>query len=152
MNCCSNKNINNENICINCGVIHGYKYVHEDIIRDYNLNISNMLYYKKAIYRRKKFLYKKCLHIEEINNNILLFFYKSLEDIRKLYKLKRISMTKYLNSTYNFYCNNSLIIHQPIFENKRIIDFNDNIIEILEKNYLNYPYVKKDEENDYIYL
>ena len=92
------------------------------------------------------------MHIREINNNILLFFDKSLEDIRKLHKLKRISMSKYLNSIYNFYCNKSLIIYQPIFENKKIIDLNDNIIEILEKNYLNYPYVKKDKEDDYIYL
>ena len=107
------------------------------------MNISNMLYYKQSIYRRKKYLYKKCLHIKEINNNILLFFDKSLEDIRKLYKLKRISMSKYLNSIYNLYCNKSLIIYQPILENKKIIDLNDNIIEILEKNYLNCPYVKK---------
>ena len=26
MECCKNKNVNNENICINCGIIHGYKY------------------------------------------------------------------------------------------------------------------------------
>ena len=152
MECCANKNINNENICINCGVIHGYKYVHEDVFIHFNMNISNILYYKQSIYRRKKYLYKECLQIKKIKNNILLFFDKSLEDIRKLYKLKRIPMSKYLNSIYNFYCNKSLIIYQSIFENKKIIDLNDNIIEILEKNYLNYPYVKKDEEDDYIYL
>ena len=95
MNCCNNKDINNENIYINCGVIHGYKYVHADIFRNYNMNISNMLYYKKFIYRKKKYLYKKCLHIKEINNNALLFFDESLEDIRKLYKMKRISIAKY---------------------------------------------------------
>ena len=61
-----------------------------------------MLYYKKSIYRRKKYLYKQCLHIKEINNNILLFSDKSLEDIRKLYKMKRISIAKYLNSIHNF--------------------------------------------------
>ena len=91
------------------------------------------------------------LAFKEINNNILLFFDNSLEDIRKLYKMKRISISKYLNSIYNFYCNKSLIDYQPIFEKRKIIDLNDNIIEILEKNYLNYPYVKKDKD-DYFYL
>ena len=123
MNFCSlsNKNINNENICINCGVMHGYKYVYEDVFIDFNMNISNTLYYKQSIHRRKKYLYKRCLHLKEINNNILLFFDKSLEDIRKSYKLKRISLSKYLNSIYNFYCNKNLIIYQPIFRNKKLM-------------------------------
>ena len=90
------------------------------------------------------------MHIREINN-LLLFFDNSLEDIRKLYKMKRISITKYLNTIYNFYCCKSKINYQPIFEKKQIIDFNDDIIEILEKQYKKYPYVKKDED-DYFYL
>ena len=56
MDCCENKNItckNHENICINCGVIHDYKYVNEISFRDYNMNISNILFYKKTIYKRK---------------------------------------------------------------------------------------------------
>ena len=68
-----------------------------------------------------------------MNNNILLFFDKSLEDIRKLYKMKKISIAKYLNSIYNLHCNKAGINYQPIFEKKEIIDLNDNIIEILEK-------------------
>ena len=50
MECCENKNItykNYENVCINCGVIHDYKYINEISFRDYNMNISNMLFYKK---------------------------------------------------------------------------------------------------------
>ena len=154
MECCDNKNItckNYGNVCISCGTIHDYRYVNEISFRDYNMNISNMLFYKKTIYKRKKYLYNKCFHIREINENIILFFDKSLEDIRKLYNMKRISISKYLNSIYNFYCDKSSIIYRPIFENKRIINLNDNIIEILEKNYLEYPYVKKDED-DYYYL
>ena len=92
MECCDNKNIgckNGENICFNCGSIIDYKYVHN--YSDYI--ISDMLYYKKSIYKRKKYLYKKFLHIKEINNNILLFFDNSLEDIRKSYKMKRISIS-----------------------------------------------------------
>ena len=154
MDCCENKNItckNCENICVNCGVIHDYNYINEVSFRDYNTNISNMLFYKKTIYRRKKYLYNKCFHIKEINENIILFFDKSLEDIRNLYNMKRISISKYLNSIYNFYCNKILINHQPILNNKKIIDLNDDIIKILEKNYLLYPYVEKNED-DYYYL
>ena len=154
MDCCENKNItckNCENICINCGVIHDYRYVNEIPFRDYNMNISNMLFYKKTIYKRKKYLYNKCFHIREINENIISFFDKSLEDIRKLFNMQRISISKYLNSMYNFYCDKSSINYKPIFENKRIIDLNDDIMKILEKNYLLYPYVEKDKD-DYFYI
>ena len=154
MECCDNKNLiykNYENVCINCGTIHNYKYVNEIPFRDYNINISNMLFYKKTIYKRKKYLYNKCFHIREINENIILFFDKSLEEIRKLFDMQRISISKYLNSIYNFYCDKSSINYKPIFNNKKIIDLNDNIMKILEKNYLLYPYVKKDED-DYYYL
>ena len=151
MECCKNKNItckNCENICINCGVIHDYRYVNEISFRDYNMN---MLFYKKTIYKRKKYLYNKCFHIREINENIILFFDKSLEQIRKLYNMQRISISKYLNSIYNFYCNKSSINYKPIFKNKRIIELNDDIIKILEKNYLLYPHYIKNED-DYYYL
>ena len=154
MDCCKDKNIifkDGENICINCGVIHDYRYVNEIPFRDYNMNISNMLFYRKTIYKRKKYLYNKCFHIREINENIILFFDICLEDIRKLYNMQRISITKYLNSIYKFYCNKSSIIYRPIFDNKKIIYLNDDIMKILEKNYLEYPYVKKDED-DYTYL
>ena len=65
--------------------------------------------------------------------------------------MKRISISKYLNSTYKFYCNKSSIDYKPIFENKKIINLNDDIIKILEKNYLEYPHFKKNED-DYYYL
>ena len=152
MDCCENKNItckDGENICINCSVIHDYRYVNEISFRDYNMNISNILFYKKTIYKRKKYLFNKCFHIKEINENIILFFDKCLEDIRKLYNMQRISISKYLNSIYNFYCDKSSIIYRPILEDKNIINLNDDIIKILEKNYLEYPYVKKNEDDIY---
>ena len=154
MECCDNKNItykNYENICINCGVIHDYKYVNEISFRDYNINISNILFYRKTIYKRKKYLYNKCFHIREINENIILFFDKSLEEIRKLYNMQRISISKYLNSIYNFYCDKSSIIYQPILNNKKIIYLNNDIMKILEKNYLEYAHYIKNED-DYYYL
>ena len=154
MDCCDNKNItckDCENICINCGTIHDYQYVNEISFRDYNMIMSNTLFYKKTIYKRKKYLYNKCFHIKEINDNIILFCDKSLEDIRKFYNMRRISISKHLNSIYYFYCNKSSISYKPIFKNKKIINLNDDIIEILKKNYLEYPHVKKDED-DYYYL
>ena len=94
----------------------------------------------------------KCFHIREINNNIILFFDKSLEEIKKLYNLKRISvLAKYLNSLYSFYCNKSFIEYKPIFDNKKILNLSNDINNILEKNYLLYPNFIKTED-DYIYL
>ena len=61
MNCCNNINIgckNYENVCINCGTIHDYEYVNEIPFRDYDMVMSNISFYKKAIYKRKKYLYK----------------------------------------------------------------------------------------------
>ena len=113
------------------------------------MNISNILFYKKTIYKRKKYLYKKCFHIKEINENTILFFDKSLENIRKLFNMQRISTSKYLNSIYYFYCNKSLIIYKPIFKSKKF-NLNDDI-KILEKNYLEYPHYIKNED-DYYYL
>ena len=106
MKCCKNKNItckNYENICINCGAIHDYQHINEVSFRDSNMNMSNMLFYKKSVYKRKKYLCNICIYVKEINDNIILFFDKSLEDIRKLYKMRRIPISKYLNSIYNFY-------------------------------------------------
>ena len=149
MDCCRNINItykNYENVCINCGAIHDYRYVNEIPFRDYNMN---KLFYKKTIYKRKKYLYNKCFHIREINENIILFFDKSLEEIRKLFNMQRISISKYLNSIYNFYCDKSLISYKPIFNNKKIIYLNDDVMKILEKNYLLYPHYIKNEDDIY---
>ena len=113
--------------------------------------MTNILFYKKTISMRKKYLYKKCLHIKEINDNTILFFDNSSEDIRKLYNMREIPISKYLNSIYYFYFNKSSINYKPIFENKKIINLNDDIIEILEKNYLEYPHFIKNED-DYYYI
>ena len=92
-----------------------------------------------------------CLHIKEINNNTILFFDNSQEDIRKLYNMKRISISKYLNSIYKFYCDKTSINYQPIFKNKIIINLNDDIIKILENDDLEYLHFIKNEDN-YYYL
>ena len=81
------------------------------------------IYYfiKKTVYKRKKYLYKKCFHIKEVNENIILFFDNSLEDIRKLFNMIRIPINKYLNSIYSFYCNKSSINYKPNFKNKKLL-------------------------------
>ena len=63
--------------------------------------------------------------------------------------MQRISISKYLNSIYNFYCDKSSIIYRPILEDKNIINLNDNIMKILEKNYLLYPHYIKNEDDIY---
>ena len=79
-------------------------------------------------------MYNKCFHIKEINEKYnIIFLIKSLEEIRKLYNMKRISISKYLNTIYNFYCNKTSINYKPIFENKKIIDLNDDIIKNIRK-------------------
>ena len=113
--------------------------------------MSKILFYKKTIHKRKKYLYNKCFHIKQINENTILFFDNSLEDIRKLYNMRRISVSKYLNSIYYFYCNKSSINYQPILKSKKVINLNDNIIKILQKNFLEYPHFIKNED-DYYYL
>ena len=64
-----NKNIackNYENVCINCGIIHDYKYVNEISFKDYNMNMLNILFYKKTIYMRKKYLYKNVYILKKL--------------------------------------------------------------------------------------
>ena len=57
MNCCDNKNITckvYENICIKCGTIHDCQYVNEISFKDYNMNMLNILFYKKNYLYEKK--------------------------------------------------------------------------------------------------
>ena len=81
MDCCDNINIGckyYEKVCVNCGTIFDYQYINEISFKDYNMNMSNILFYKKSIYKRKKYSYNMCLHIKEINDNIKLLFDNSL--------------------------------------------------------------------------
>ena len=56
MECCNNRNVickDCENICLNCSVIHDYQYVKEISSRDYNMIMSNTLFYKKLFIKEK---------------------------------------------------------------------------------------------------
>ena len=85
MDCCDNKNItckDYENICINCGTIHDYKYINEISFKDYNMNMLNILFYK-TVYMRKKYLYKNVFILEKLMKTqyyFLIILWKILEN------------------------------------------------------------------------
>ena len=86
MDCCDNKNItckNYENVCINCGTTLDYQYINEISFKDYNMNMLNILFYKKTIYMRKKYLNKKTIYMRK---NIY---------IKNVYILKNLTTTLY---------------------------------------------------------
>ena len=69
MDCCDNKNTtckDYENVCINCGIIHDYQYVNEISFKDYNMNILNILFYKKTIYMRKNIYIKNVCMLKKL--------------------------------------------------------------------------------------
>ena len=69
MESCYNKNItckDYENICINCGTIHDYQYVNEISFKDYNMNMLNILFYKKTIYMRKNIYIKNVCMLKKL--------------------------------------------------------------------------------------
>ena len=155
MECCENKNIIKEiemNFSNNCGTIHDYDWIKFDISNnDYNSTISNMLNDRRVCYKKIKYLRKR---FDYLDNNIILYLDKSLEKIKNFNKMKRIPISKYLNSLYKYYCEKSDIEYKPLI-NKNYIKLNDNILEIIDKVYNKYPFiVKVEEEYDFntIYL
>ena len=129
MDCCLDKNITkikSEYICKNCGVIHDYEYVHfnDD---DYDSILKNIIKYKKSCYKRRNYLIKKC---NRIDINIIYFLDESLEKIRLNKNMKRISINKYLNNLYKYYCKKAGIEYQELINTKNNFsideeDFND---------------------------
>ena len=144
MECCQNKNILKHKemfVCKNCATIHGYSWIEYDFkFNEYNENIYNLLKCKNIIYKRKKYLNEKYY----LDNRIILFLDESFENIRKHLKLKRFPISKYLNSIYQYYCNNGDIHHQSL-NNSKIIKLDDSIIQILDRVYLKYPHIKIEE-------
>ena len=117
MDCCKDKNIiknKSEYICSNCGVIHDYEYVHFNY-DDYNLNFDNMIKYKKSCYQRRKYLINKC---KRIDVNIIYFLDESLEKIRISKNMRRISINKYLNNLYKYYCKKADIQYTDLIDTK----------------------------------
>ena len=148
MDCCKDKNITknkSEYICMNCGVIHNYEYVHFNYDDDYNSILNNMIKYKKSCYKRGKYLITKC---KRIDINIIYFLDESVEKIRISKNMKRISINKYLNNLYKYYCKKSNIEYQDLIDTKNNFSINEeNFNEIYEK----YKYFERNED-DIFYL
>ena len=125
--------------CTNRGVIFGYTWIEYDFkFHEHDQNIYNLLKCKNTIYKRKKYLNKRY----NLDNRTILFLDESFENIRKHLKLKRFPISKYLNTVYRYYCNKVDIEYNPLTKSK-IIKLDDNIIQILDKVYLKYPYITK---------
>ena len=147
MDCCLDKNIiknKSEYICKNCATIHGYEYVHFNN-DDYDSILKNVIKYKKSCYKRRNYLIKKC---NRMDVNIIYFLDESLEKIRLNKNMKRISINKYLNNLYKYYCKKANIGYQDLINTKNNLSINEeDFNEIYEK----YKYVEKNED-DIFYL
>ena len=143
MDCCLNKNITkvkSEYICMNCSTIQGYEYVHFNN-DDYDSILNNIIKYKKSYYKRKNYLIKKC---NRMDINIIYFLDESLEKIRLDKNMKRISINKYLNNLYKYYCKKANIGYQELINTKNNFSINEeDFNEIYEK----YKYVEKNEDH-----
>ena len=147
MDCCLNKNITkikSEYICINCATIQGYEYVHFNN-DDYDSILKNIIKYKKSCYKRKKYLITKC---NRIDINIIYFLDECLEKIRINKNMKRISINKYLNNLYKYYCKKANIEYRDLIDTKNNFSINEKMFDEIYKKY---KYVEKDE-NDIFYL
>ena len=149
MDCCLDKNIikvKSEYICINCGVIHGYEYIHFNYNNDdYDSILKNIIKYKKSCYKRRNYLIKKC---NRMDINIIYFLDESLEKIRLDKSMKRISINKYLNNLYKYYCKKAGIEYRDLIDTKNNFSIDE---EDFNKIYEKYKYVEKNED-DIFYL
>ena len=149
MDCCKDKNITkvkSEYICMNCGVIHDYEYVHFNYNNDdYDSILNNILKYKKTCYKRRKYLITKC---KRIDINIIYFLDESLEKIRLNKNMIRIPINKYINNLYKYYCKKANIEYQDLIITKNNFSINE---ENFNKIYEKYKYVEKNED-DIFYL
>ena len=147
MDCCLDKSIiknKSEYICMNCGIIHDYEYVHFNN-DDYDSILKNIMKYKKSCYKRRNYLIKKC---NRMDINIIYFLDESLEKIRLDKSMKRISINKYLNNLYKYYCKKAGIEYQELIDTKNNFSIDEeDFNEIYEK----YKYVEKNED-DIFYL
>ena len=146
MDCCLDKNIiknKSEYICMNCGVIHDYEYVHFNN-DDYDSILKNIIKYKKSCYKRRNYLIKKC---NRMDINIIYFLDESLEKIRLDKNMKRISINKYLNNSYKYYCEKANIKYKDLIITKNNFSINEeDFNEIYEK----YKYVEKNDDIFYL--
>ena len=135
--CCDNKNIifTDCYVCINCGVIHEYKYIYE--ISCYgNENNLNKKFISKLFYKRMNYLNKKLYWITD--RIIIIFLNEGLEEIKNYNNYTRIPFNIYVNPIYNYYCEQSNIEYNDLIKTKNNIKLDDNEIGLLDKVYSKY--------------
>ena len=95
--CCDSKNIifTDYYVCTNCGVMHGYKYIHELSCYE-NENNLNKKFISKLFYKRMDYLSKKLYWIAD--RIIIIFLNEGLEEIKNYNKYDRIPLTNYINN------------------------------------------------------
>ena len=134
MRCCNNpklKQYNNKIFCHNC---------YKDILNPIRRDVDNT----RLKYLRKNFNY--------LHNNIILYFDRALKEIQIYKNLKKnISIPVYVNSIYNYYCKKYNIKYTPL-NNKKLINFDNNIINILNEISNDYPYLNIEDEFDRMYI
>ena len=130
--CCNNKNIifDNHYVCINCGVIHGYKFIHKISMYE-NQNNLNRNFVSKSLYKRMNSLNKKLYWITD--RAVIIFLNEGLEEIKKYNNYNRIPFNKYISPIYNHYCIRSNIKYNDLIINrKNNIKLDNNEIELLD--------------------
>ena len=137
MECCDNRNIifTDHYVCVSCGIIHRYKYIHEISCYE-NENNLNRNFISKSFYKRMNYLNKKLYWITD--RSIIIFLNESLEELKKYNNYNRIPFNKYINNIYKHYCDKSNIKYYDLIESKNNIKLNNNEIELLNKVYLKY--------------
>ena len=135
--CCKNKNIifTDYYVCISCGVIHDYKYIHEISCYE-NENNLNKKFISKSFYKRINYLNKKLYWIT--NRSIIIFLNEGLEEIKKLNNYDRIPFNKFVNPIYKYYCERKDIEYINLIKIKNNIKLNSDEITLLNDVYLKY--------------
>ena len=137
MECCNNKNIifTDYYVCVSCGIIHDYKYIHEISCYENESNLDKK-FISKSFYKRINYLNKKLYRITD--RSIIIFLSEGLEEIKKYNKYIRIPFNKYVNPIYKIYCERSNIKYNDLIKSKNNIKLNDNEINLLDKVFSKY--------------
>ena len=135
--CCDNKDVvfDNHFVCRNCGIIHGYKYIHEISCYEIENNL-NKNFISKSFYKRMNYLNKKLYWITD--RSIIIFLNEGLEEIKNYNNYNRIPFNKYINPIYKYYCEKSNIKYNDLIKSKNNIKLDNNEIELLDKIYSKY--------------
>ena len=76
---------------------------------------------------------------------------ESLKKIQTYKNLKKISNIIYVNSIYKFYTKKANIKCKKL-NDKKLINFDENILKILEQVYNKYPYFQIENEFDRMFI